>query len=587
MVRRMKWVAALCFALIAIGAGFYRWPISSEFVAEEIGAPLSRSLGMELGRPTRVWFSVLPMPTLHITDVELRGQDRTIVLTAPDATVRLGLAPALMGRLELASAALNRPTILIDLDSDPLASNSAIAATMAKKNDDRTSAPIGAFQIRSGLLHVVSAAHEVDTLVEDVNGALDWRTLKDAARLNLQATWRDQPLAVEARLGDPVALLRGERSQGSLSIVSGGAQIKFDGDVVGDAQRRFEGSVSVDVASSADVARILGRPKSSDLSEGHMSLAAKAAANGRTLTLSELRLNVLEQSFEGALAFTKDAGRISVSGTMAADELKLAPILAKAPPIIDPNGAWSDASIDFKPLAAVKFDLRISAARVEWRGHSLTDAAIELMNENDRLTASLIEAGAYGGLAKAEIIFSPLRIPVEAHASGSVTNADIGALSAEFGRPAYSGLGGAQFSFDTVGDSVQAMFRRLEGKATILLGPGIVDGLSFEEALRRSERRSIDVFNDMRMGRTVFTQAAATLTIEKGGIGNINAVLAGPGVNASLTGTTDVVDQKLWARATVTQTNEAGAPTPDGPQIDFDIAGPWSAPSIKPLAVSQ
>jgi AsmA protein len=587
MVLRMKWMAALCLALVAIGAGFYRWPVSSEFVAEELGAPLSRSLGLELGRPTRVWFSALPTPTLHIADVELRGQDRTIVLTAPEATVRLGLLPVLMGRLELASGALNRPTVLIDLDSDPLAASSAIAVTMAKKNDERESAPIGVFQIRSGLLHIVSAEHEIDTLVEDVNGALDWRRLKDAARLSLQGTWRDQPLAVEVRLEEPISLLKGERSQGLLSIVSGNAQIKFDGDVVGDAQRRFEGSVSVDVASSAEVVRILGLPKSSALSAGHVSLAAKAAASGRTLTLSEMRLNILEQSLEGALAFTKDAGRISISGTVAADELKLAPILANAPALVDSNGAWSEAPIDFTPLAAVKFDLRISAARVQWRGHSLTDAAIELMNDNDRLTASLIEAGAYGGLAKAEIVFSPMRIPVEAHASGSVANADLGALSQEFGWPAYSGQGGAQFSFDAIGESVQTMLRRVEGKATILLGPGIVDGLSFEEALRRSERRSIDVFNDMRMGRTVFTQAAATLTIEKGEIGKINAVMTGSGVNASLSGTTDMVDQKLWARATVTQTDEAGAPTPHGPQIDFDIAGPWSAPSIKPLAVSQ
>jgi AsmA protein len=492
-----------------------------------------------------------------------------------------------MGRLELASAALNRPTVSIDLDSDPLASSSAIAATMATKNDERESAPIGAFQVRSGLLHVVSVAHEIDTLVEDVNGTLDWRRLKDSARLNLQGTWRDQPLTVEARLMEPIALLKGERSQSLLAIASGGAKINFDGDVVGDAQRRFEGSVSVDIASSADVVRILGLPKKSGLSAGPMSLAAKATANERTLTLSEMRLDVLEQSLEGALAITKDAGRISISGTVAANELKLAPILANAPAVIDSNGAWSDASIDFKPLAAVKIDLRISAARVQWRGHSLTDAAIELINENDRLTASLIEAGAYGGVAKAEITFSPMRAPVEAHASGSVTNADLGALCAEFGWPAYSGQGGVQFSFDTIGESVAAMFRRLGGKATVLLGPGIVDGLSFEEALRRSERRSIDVFNDMRMGRTVFTQAAATLTIEKGGIGNINAVMTGLGVNASLSGTTDMVDQKLWARATMTQTDEAGAPTPHGPQIDFDIAGPWSALSIKPLAVSQ
>jgi AsmA protein len=123
--------------------------------------------------------------------------------------------------------------------------------------------------------------------------------------------------------------------------------------------------------------------------------------------------------------------------------------------------------------------------------------------------------------------------------------------------------------------------RSLEGKATVQLAPGILDGLSFEEALRRSERRQIDVFNDMRMGRTVFTQAAATLTVERGGAGMMNASLTGPGVSLSLAGSFDIVGRQLAARASATQTDENGVPVAKGPLLDFDIAGPWSVPTIR------
>jgi AsmA protein len=123
----------------------------------------------------------------------------------------------------------------------------------------------------------------------------------------------------------------------------------------------------------------------------------------------------------------------------------------------------------------------------------------------------------------------------------------------------------------------------LEGKATIRLAPGVIDGLSFEEALRRSERRPIDVSNDMRMGRTVFSQAAATLAIAGGGAGVVNASLTGPGVNVSLGGSLDILAWRMWLRATANQTDENGVPMTKGPRLDFDIEGPWSAPSVKPF----
>ncbi|WP_158814832.1 AsmA family protein [Methylocapsa sp. S129] len=579
---RVIWAAALFFAALALPAGFYRWPISSAFVIEETSARLSNSLGLELRRPARVHFSLLPTPTLHMVDVEVRGRDNQTILTAPEASVRLALLPLLAGNFELASAKLRQPTLLIDLDSQPFASGSVISTTMGAKSGDGGSAPLGALQIHGGLMRIVSAANKIDTIVEDVDGSFDWPKFDSSLRLDLHATWRGERLAVEASLGQPADLLKGGRSDSHLSVASSNVQIGLDGDIF-DTPSRFEGSVSANVVSASALKRILGLPDASGLSDGRISLAAKVTANSQMLTLSATRLSFLEQSFEGALAFTKSAKRLAVSGTLAADELDLAPIMASAPAVIDAKGDWSLAPFNFAPLTAFDFDLRVSAARVKWRDHPLTDAAIELLSENGRLTATLAEATAYAGLLKAEIAFAPTPSSFETHASASLVNADIGALCRDFGWGAYSGQGGGEFSLQANGDSPAALARALEGKATIQLGPGVIDGVSFEEALRRSERRPIDVFNDMRMGRTVFTQAAANLTLEGGGGGTINASMAGPGVSLSLAGVLDVARRQWTARATATQTDEKGVPVAKGPHLDFDIAGPWSAPTIKPF----
>ena len=242
-----------------------------------------------------------------------------------------------------------------------------------------------------------------------------------------------------------------------------------------------------------------------------------------------MRLNMMEQIFDGALAITNGANGLTLSGTLASEEVKLQTIFANAPPLFDASGDWSAAPFNFAPLTAFNFDLRVSAARVVWRGRPLTDAAFEFMNEGGRLTATLLEATAYGGQLKGAISIASDNALRRSHATAQPTGADLGALSADFGWTAYSGQGGAQFAFDTTGDSPAALAAALQGKATIQLAAGVVDGVSFEEALRRSERRPIDVVNDMRMGRTVFKQAAATVTLESGGVRRCEWVDGGTG----------------------------------------------------------
>ena len=584
MAPRVKWAAVVSFALLALAAGFYRWPISSALIANDTNLRLSQSLGVELRRPARAQFNLLPAPTLHMVDVELRGRDGATILTAPAASARLALLPLLFGHFDVAGATLLQPTILLDIDSHAFESEGVVSTTTAAMSADRNSTPLGALEIRGGLLRVVSAASKFETLVEDVDGTVDWPKLADPLSVNLRARWRDEPLAIEARLGAPAELLQGKRSDGLLSISSSMARARLEGDFMGGAQTWFAGAVSADVPSVAAVRRILGLSSPSALSAGHIALVAKAAAGWRMLTLSELRLSLLEQDFEGALAVTKVSDRPLISGTLAANELKLEPILASAPSILDAKGDWSDAPFEFRPLAAFDLDLRISTGRARWRGHLLSDAAFELINKDQRLTATLVEASAYSGLLKAELSVAPAPSGVAAHASGSLANADVGALCADFGWKAYSGQGGGEFAFDADGDSPAALAQALQGAATIQLAPGVIDGLSFEEALRRSERRPIDVFNDMRVGRTVFSQAAATLTIRKGGGGIVNGSLTGPGVSVSLAGTMDIVGRRLSGRATATQTDNNGVPTSKGPRLDFDLKGPWSAPSIKPSA---
>jgi uncharacterized protein YhdP len=123
----------------------------------------------------------------------------------------------------------------------------------------------------------------------------------------------------------------------------------------------------------------------------------------------------------------------------------------------------------------------------------------------------------------------------------------------------------------------------LNGDAAATLGPGMFDGVSVEEALRRSERRPIvNLFADMRTGRTVFNQMEAKATIEKGKARLREAAMTGPGVWIGLKGGADLAGGQLDVQLSAARADEHGALDPAGPAINVTISGPWSRPTVKP-----
>jgi AsmA protein len=586
---RLKWAALLIVAVALAGAGTYRWPLSSAYVAAELGRQLTDVVGLELHRPARAYLTILPRPTLQIIDIELGGKDSAPVIAAPIAKVRLALAPLLIGRLQVSSAILRRPTVLIDLDRSPFAKDSALARAIDVKTyaetlnaaSDAKETPLGALSVERGLLHIVSAKYGLDTLMEDVAGDFEWPRVLDAARLNLRATWRGAPATITARLDAPAQLLAAGGSPAMLNIASPIASIRLEGEFKSGDTSPFEGALSADVASTAALARLFGEGAARFPPDGRVALTSKIAFNPPMLTLSDMRLEALEQTLDGALALTHTADGWSISGSLAADQINLDDLFAKAPALVEETGEWSDEPLTFGLFGAVALDLRTSIAKVVWRGHELQDAALSFVSHNGGATATLSEATAYNGALKGEISFSPSGQGVEMQGSANLANADIGALVAEFGASGYSGQGGAEFAVRSSGDSPAALARALAGDVAVKLGPGVIEGVSFEEALRRSERRPINLFADMRTGRTVFNEAEARATIEKGEARVRSAAMIGPGVLVTMKGGANLAARELATQFTVVRADQHGAPDLVGPQINVTISGPWSRPTVK------
>ena len=582
MPLRLKWVAICAVVFATALAGAYRWPISSASVAAAFNRQLASAAGVELRGPGRAYLSILPLPSVQIVDVELRGKDGVALVTATKARARLAVSRLLLGELQFTDLVLREPTALVDLDNGPFAREGALARLLGLSGSAVSAAPIGGLRLERGLLHIVSATYGLDTLIEDIDGEIDWSGLTSALSADLRAHWRGESVAAEFRLAEPSAWLTGGNTSAWLKLSARDVSLALNGEL-NDGGPNFEGALAIDAASLSDLGRLAGAPAIKWLPESRLSLTGTARANIFSVTISDMRLTAFGEKYEGAVALsTKDGGAATVTGSLAAEKINLDDFLAKSPPLVDDSGQWSEAPLSIGLPRGLDLDLRVSAATVGWRGHRIEDAAFSLMSADGGVKATLSEARAYKGALKgvAAMVPGPEGVS-ELSMSASLTNADIGALVAEFGPSAYSGGGDVEFALRSNGASVADFARALSGDVSLKLGAGVIDGLSFEEALRRSERRPVNIFSDMRTGRTTFDKAVARATIDKGEARLLDGAVTGPGVCVTLSGTADLANRELATEIVARRADQHGAQDPEGPELKMTIAGPWSRPIIR------
>ncbi len=148
------------------------------------------------------------------------------------------------------------------------------------------------------------------------------RSLGALERSRGRGEGRAEPVRIRARFADrQVCVQRRDSPLGDTPSAEGDmtASVRFDRRLDGLPQRR-----------AAAV------PRSDDL-----AITAKVKAAPNALTLGDATLTSAGQTFEGALEIADPGGRPTVSGTLAAEAVALAPLLGPPERLFDPAGGWS------------------------------------------------------------------------------------------------------------------------------------------------------------------------------------------------------------------------------------------------------
>jgi AsmA protein len=582
MRRAVAWGLALAGIVALAACGFIRWPLSAAKVGDSLNAAFGASPRLHWSAPEAASLSVLPWPSVRIDDARLDDAYGVNLLSAPSARLNLSLIDLSRGRFIPTGVVLVSPTVTVDVDRPPfagVAGESAGPASVAR----RALAPLASLRLSNGVLRLVSAKRGLDTTIDNVQGRFDGLTVGERLRFNLSAVWRKTAITVAGALDDPEAAAKGEPSPIVFGLDSPLAKLTFGGSLALVDKPTADGDLTASIPSIAALASFLNTQPPPVLAADDIAITAKVKGAAETLTLGEATLTSAGQTLEGALAISDAGGRPAVSGTLAAETLALMPLLGPPQRAFDPSGGWSTKPFAFGPLRSFDLDLRLSAAHLDVYGLPLADAAASIIVADGKLSATLIEAAAYGGRLQGEVRASLGRdLKISAH--GELVDADLGAAIADLAKPVMTGTGRAQFAVEASGASPAAAVASLTGTASLEAADGSILGVNLEEALRRSRRRPIDVERDLRLGGTAFDKVDASLALDNGQARVQRAVMTSHGVTAELVGLIDLAAQSWSLQVDAVQTDAAGQASQDAGRLTLGIDGPWSQPTIRAIS---
>jgi AsmA protein len=384
-------------AFIAGFAGSWvaiRHVVPTEQVRAEIERALSEAAGEPLRLTGRAEAGVFPSLAIRFQDATVQRVDGQRVegqqsdgarplASMASLKVSVALSSLLLGRVEVTTVQLERPTLAVaaGLDAAALAPTRAALARLQPLTlvvDDGTVA----------LTDPVSGRTET---VEKIDGTFAWQRLAGNASLDARLRWRGEDVALTAQGLGPRGLVDGRSGPTVLTLAAAPLTLSFNGKGVLTETMQFDGGFSASVADAARLARWLGWDAGQARALRDIAVEGRLRAVGLAATLADARISVDGNRAEGVISARADLPRPQVRATLAFDTLDIAPYQAAMADLS------RDLVVDQSLLGRLDLDLRASAQSVSTGLGPLSGVGATLLMKNGRFDAELGEMHAFGG----------------------------------------------------------------------------------------------------------------------------------------------------------------------------------------------
>ncbi|MDQ0347278.1 AsmA family protein [Ancylobacter vacuolatus] len=555
---------------------------SEETLREQARAMIAAATGAEPTLDGPVSFAVLPWPALTLGAVSLN--DPRAKLDVPHMRVVLDLLPLLAGHVRADHIELTDARLTLADPGDGLAALSGFIGALG------TAESRGDLVVTNGSVGIARGA-AVDILIPQADLTIGWRgggSVEVAGR----AQWRGEPLEIDGRLTGLRALAVGEVGGLTLSLSAPLARASFTGGARLAGGPVVSGDLKVSAGQLREALAWLGMEAPTERGFGAFDLRGMALVSAQGAQLSQARLDLDGNSGVGAFNLRIDGARPMLQGSLASETIDLSPYgeLSLSSPH---QSGWSREAIDLGPTQAMDVELRLSAGRVRLGGADLQRMAASATAKGGRLSLTIGEAEAWGGLFRASLQLSPrpagpgMNVRMDLSADDVALGAALGEL---FRFQRLEGTGSFRLSAVGGGTSIMDIAQGLGGAFTLTGSQGGLVGIDVGRILARLEKRPLSG-GDLRGGRTPFAEIVVDARIAGGVVkldrldlssDTLHVALAGESPVASraldLSGLAQLVRAAPAGKAGATMSDARNGAGPDA----VDSAGAAAADTVLP-----
>lgn len=505
-----KFVPFLLLPLVAVlAAGVLAPKFASEArLRQEVETMVEAATGRHPTLAGPVSFSVLPWPAIKVENLTIDGPRARLDVGA--ARMVLDVLPLLAGRARADYVELDDADLTLADPGDGLEALGVLITGLG------TTASQADLYVKEGSLKVTRAAGD-EVLIPQADIRIGWRGGRDVTASG-RAVWRGEPLDVDLSLSGLAALAAGEAGTLRLSLSGAPAKLTFQGGA------RLAGGPVVTGALTASSDRLrdalgwLGFEAPTARGFGAFDLRAVALLSAQGAVLNEARIDLDGNSSVGAFNLRVDGSHAMLQGSLASESLDLSPY-GEMTLSGSRGGSWNREAIDLNRTQRLDVDLRLSAGQVRIGEAALQRMAASATLKGGKLSFTIGEAEAWGGLFRASAQISPLESGAGANVRVDLSADDVAlakALGELFRLPRLEGTGSFRLSATGSGTSVMEIVQKLNGAFTLSGEDGALVGIDVGRILARLEKRPLSGGGDLRGGRTPFDSIVVDASIEDG-----------------------------------------------------------------------
>ncbi len=447
-------------------------------IAEQISAWTGREVSVR-GDPV---ISVFPSLSVQIDGVAISGPAtmRDADLAEMESlTGSVRLLPLLIGDIEFAAFEMINPKIRLvrdGADNRNWMFDSSVAALQLAFTGD---VPLGAFTLVDGRIDFDDRLTGRRETLDAVNLEIDWRSVSRPFVLSGSATWRGEPVSIEAGARDPVSFIKGRQTPFTARLGAALMTIDFDGTATGLKNTRFGGQLDLSSSSLRGFLGWIGNPLAEGASLAGLAISGEAAVDKDGLDISTAQVSLGGNTGTGSLR-VGFGGRPLITGTLAFQSLDLTAYLSD-PGSLRASPDWKLEAIDPDWLRTVDADIRLSSEQVTAGRLSLAETATVILVEDGVLEVGIAQASFFGGALTGRLSLTDKDDGAAAQAqlrANGFSLAEAGRML-DLDRP-LSGQSSISGDLSTDGATLGDLLANMDGTVTIGAAAGALPGFGLD-----------------------------------------------------------------------------------------------------------